>query len=67
MPQGSLLGPILFIMNIQPLADILTSNALSFHFNAYDTQTYLSVDFNDISLVKTLTAMYQKYEALCEY
>ena len=44
MPQGSVLGPIIFTIYTTPLADIIKHHGLSYHFYADDTQLYLTVD-----------------------
>lgn len=67
VPQGSVLGPLLFTLYTTPLSYLLSDSSIKFHFYADDTQLYVAFSSSDssVALAKLSSVLDEVYAWFC--
>ena len=60
VPQGSVLGPYLFTMYMDPLGDVIVAHGVDHHIYAEDTQLYCPMSLSDCESVKSNLSVLMK-------
>jgi len=63
VPQGSILGPLLFNIYMLPLAQLIKNNNISYHNYADDTQLYITMSPGDYEPIQALRKCLEEINA----
>ena len=66
VPQGSVLGPILFLIYTSTIVFLLDAHGVSYHFYADDSQLYICIDNIEHAKVKVIQLLMDIRKWMCE-
>ena len=66
VPQGSVLGPILFLIYMSTIVFLLDAHGVSYHFYADDSQLYICIDDIEDTKVKVVQLLNDIRKWMCE-
>ena len=67
VPQGSVLGPVLFSIYISPIVSIFQKHSVQYHLYADDMQVYFAFDSSDVNFDSKVDAIMREVKEFLDY